>query len=351
MTQQEAVSPAPLPGRRQLIDQAEDLPLVLERLASVSVLGVDVEAGIPPRERHSRFALLQIATGDYTVAIDPLRLRDLSSLGPIMDSERIVKVFHGIALDRDMLESAGLQLHCVCDLSEVARSAYGKGEASLSALSRRAFGIGMDKSLQRSDWLHRPLSLPLLAYAWRDAELTLGLYHWASRMHPELVKLHTLLSPRPEVPEGVAPWLRTVLTGSRQPIYDVLLQAGVDVDADTQGVLDAVNYALETISDPRLRARALRVAGDLDLYELVPLLVKSLHAVAAPERAAAARALATMGEQSAEPAIRAMLDDPTQEVRDAAAMSLELLPLRAPPEELEGKDADPVMHGDPPIGA
>ena len=65
-------------------------------------------------------------------------------------------MFHGITLDRDMLEGAGLTLRMVTDLGDLARSAYGKGEASLAALSRRAFGIGMDKSLQRSDWLHRP---------------------------------------------------------------------------------------------------------------------------------------------------------------------------------------------------
>ena len=143
MTEESFRESAPLPGVRHLIDKPEELIEVAKVLAKASVMGIDVEAGIPPRERQSRFALLQIAIPGETYAIDPLRIRDLTALAPILASERIVKVFHGIALDRDMLESSGLELRYVADLSEVARSAYGKGEASLAAFTRRAFGIGM----------------------------------------------------------------------------------------------------------------------------------------------------------------------------------------------------------------
>ncbi|HVC82806.1 MAG TPA: HEAT repeat domain-containing protein [Chloroflexota bacterium] len=332
MTVDGRLPPAPPQGKRRLIDQADELAAVAAQLAAAPVLGVDVEAGVPPRERHGRFALLQIAIEGATFAIDPLRIRDLSLLAPIMGSERIVKVFHGIGLDRDMLEGANLPLRQVCDLSELARSAYGKGEASLAALARRAFGIGMDKSLQRSDWLHRPLSLPLLAYAWRDAELTLGLYHWAREQHPTLIRLHTALEPRPIIPEHLPPWLRTVLGGSRQPVADLLALEGLEVERDTTTVLEAMESALLTVSDPRLRARLFRVAGELDLYELVPALLTALGAEPANERAAAAKALATLGEQSTEPAIRALLADETAEVRESAAQALEILPQRIPPE-------------------
>ncbi|HVA92061.1 MAG TPA: HEAT repeat domain-containing protein [Chloroflexota bacterium] len=332
MTSDGRFPPAPPQGKRRLIDQPDDLAAVAVQLAAAPILGVDVEAGIPPRERHSRFALLQIAIAGITFAIDPLRIRDLSPLAPIMGSETILKVFHGIGLDRDMLEGAQLPLRQVCDLSDLARSAYGKGEASLAALARRAFGIGMDKSLQRSDWLHRPLSLPLLSYAWRDAELTLGLYFWAREHHPTLIHLHTTLDPRPSIPAHLPAWLRTVLGGSRQPVADLMAQNGLEVERDTAAVLSAMESGLNTVSDPRLRARLLRVAGELDLYELAPALLSALQAEPANERAAAAKALATLGEQSTEPAIRALLDDETAEVRESALQALEILPQRIPPE-------------------
>ena len=321
--------PAPPHGRRILIDSTEAVPAVVARLLAEPVLGVDVEAGVPPRERHSRFALLQIAVPGETFAVDPLRLRDLSAFEPVFSSEAIIKVFHGIALDRDMLEGAGLTLRMVTDLGDLARSAYGKGEASLAALSRRAFGIGMDKSLQRSDWLHRPLSLPLLAYAWRDAELTLGLYHWAARFHPRLLALHTKSDPRPITPAHLPTWLQTVLGGSRTSPFELLAQDNLDIERDSDAVVAAMRQALIEIDDPFLRVRLLRATGDLELYELAAALASSLQAPAANERAAAARALATMGELGAEDAIRALLDDPTDEVRQAAEAALQLLPERA----------------------
>jgi hypothetical protein len=265
----------------------------------------------------------------HTYAIDPLRIRDLSALAGVFGSERVLKVFHGIALDRDMLESAGLPPRYIVDLSEVSRSAYGKGEASLAALSRRAFGIGMDKSLQRSDWLHRPISLPMLAYAWRDAELTLALYHWAVANEPDLVALHTSLAARPEIPENTPSWLRLVLNGSRQPLHDLLASAGLDIDRDSERIVDETRTMLETVQEPFLRGRVIRAAGDLELFELLPELTRSLSAPAANERAAAARALAMLGEREVEPALQALLNDPTEEVRHAAEWALRVLPERA----------------------
>lgn len=338
MTEEAQRVPPPPPGHRQLIDRSEQLPEMVARLQQESVLGVDVEAGIPPRERRSRFALLQIAVAGETYAVDPLRLRDLSALAPVFASEQITKVFHGITLDRDMLEGAGIELRQVTDLSDLARSAYGKGEASLAALSRRAFGIGMDKSLQRSAWLHRPLTLPLLAYAWRDAELTLALYHWAATFHPDLLALHTSLSPRPELPAAVTDnWLRVILQGSRTSAYDLLGQDGLDLERDSERVVGAVRSALTLVREPFLRVRILRAAGELELFELRDLLVAALGARAANERAAAAKALASMGELSAEPAISVLLDDPTEEVREAAQQALQMLPDRAATAELAGE--------------
>jgi hypothetical protein len=297
-------------------------------LAAAAEIGIDVEAGIPPRERQSKFALLQIAVPGKTYAVDPLRLRDLSSLAPIMSSESILKIFHGIALDRDMLESAGLTLRYVADLSDVARSAFGKGEASLAAFARRAFGVGIDKSLQRSAWLHRPLDLPLLAYAWRDAELTLGLYYWAQRHLPELLALHTSMSARPTIPEHLGPWVQAVLGGSRQPAFELLAAHGLDVDRDAERVVQEALEGLAAVLTPQLRCRLVRTIGDLELFEIVPVLRELLHSRATVERAAAARALAAMGEASAEADIRALLDDPTAEVRESAEQALELLPQR-----------------------
>ncbi|MDB5059536.1 MAG: 3-5 exonuclease, partial [Chloroflexi bacterium] len=91
MTEESFRETAPQPGVRHLIDKPEELSEVAKVLANASVMGIDVEAGIPPRERQSRFALLQIAIPGETYAIDPLRIRDLAALAPILASEHILK--------------------------------------------------------------------------------------------------------------------------------------------------------------------------------------------------------------------------------------------------------------------
>jgi hypothetical protein len=345
MTEDTAREAAPAVGRRRLIDRPDDLSAVVALLEQAKVLGIDVEAGIPPREKQSRFALLQIAIPGETFAVDPLRIRDLSSLANVLGATDVVKVFHGITLDRDMLEAAGLELRNVADLSEVARSGFGKGEASLAAFTRRAFGIGMDKSLQRSDWLHRPIALPLLAYAWRDAELTLGLYHWCERHVPDLLALHTNLNPRPEVPDSLPPWIRAVLNGSRQPVHELLAEDKLSLESDTEQVVDGAQQGLALVRSPYLRGRLLRAIGDLELFEMAPALIDLLASRSANERAAAARSLANMGELSAEPYIRVLLDDPTDEVRQAAELALRVLPERAQTETAEAA-TDPMVNAD-----
>ena len=237
-----------------------------------------------------------------------------------------------------MLESAGLGLRHVSDLSEVARSAYGKGEASLMALTRRAFGIGMDKSFQRGAWLHRPLTLPLLNYAYRDAELTLGLYHWLLEHEPELLSVHTTLSPRTELPEDLPSWLHSVVTGSRTPAYELLSQADIDMERDLADVLQAIRRALRQIRDPFLRTRVYRAIGDLQLYEMEPELTDAARSRAAHERAAALRALSAVGDVNTAVIISDALDDATLEVREAAASALQAL--RERQEELAREPAD-----------
>ena len=61
----------------------------------------------------------------------------------------------------------------------------------MAALSRRIFGLSLDKSVRRTDWMHRPLNPALLAYAYRDAELTLLIYRWFQEHYPEAVALIT----------------------------------------------------------------------------------------------------------------------------------------------------------------
>src|SRR5438876_243264 len=53
-------------------------------------------------------------------------------------------------------------------------------------------------------------SLLLMAYAARDAEVTLALYHWINQHYPDILKLHEYTG-RPDL---VAPWIEPFLQGT-----------------------------------------------------------------------------------------------------------------------------------------
>jgi HEAT repeat protein len=73
------------------------------------------------------------------------------------------------------------------------------------------------------------------------------------------------------------------------------------------------------------RARIIRLIADLDLRDLAPDLHASLDALASEERAGAARAVGKLHDQTAMTQLHALLDDPTEDVREAAQASLESL--------------------------
>ncbi len=334
---------APPPGRRTLVDTPAALAELPAKLAMAPAIGVDIETAIPPRESRQRFALLQVATRGETWAIDPIRLPDLSLLAPIFANTAVVKVFCAAGSDAAFLEAAGLPLRWLCDVAEVGRSAYGRRGEGLQALVERAFTIVMDKSLQRSDWLKRPLTAPLLSYAYRDAELTLALYQWFLEREPTLVTLHTVLLARPELPPGLPDWLIPILEGRRTgdrrvPADELLVQSGLDVEQDLAAVLAGFMEALRLVHDVRARTRLLDAIGELDLFELLPPLLAELSSPSATLRFSAVRALGRLAADEAEPFLRQLQsDDPVPDVREAAVRALRAIQESA----VEDEDASP----------
>jgi len=343
---------APPPGQRTLVESPTALAIVAERLAGADTIGVDLETGTPPREGRHRFALLQLAVAGQAWAIDPLRLPDLSALAPVFANPDVIKAFVAVGGDAPFLEAAGLSLRGVCDVAEVGRSAFGRRGEGLQSLVERAFGVVMDKSLQRSDWLRRPLTTPLLAYAYRDAELTLALYRWFREGEPVLTRLHTTLLARPELPTDLPDWLRAVLEGRRGgdrrlPADKIVEEMGRDPVADAPTFLAGCQDALTTMTDVRSRVRLLDAIGELDLFELAPALVAELRTPSASLRFSAARALGRLADpETIEALTAARRDDAVQDVREAADRAL-----RAIAEQEQERQAQEEAAGDDGGGA
>ena len=173
-------------------------------LAAAPVLALDAEffqvRARGPDDPTHRLSLLQIALDQPRVSyvVDALRIADLSPLAAPLADGGILKLFHGIGADARVLASRGLVARDTLDLEAVSRSIFGQRESGLQAMLQRASGVRLDKSLQRADWSRRPLTAAMIAYAARDAEMTLVLYAWLAERYPTAVALHR--SPAEEPP-------------------------------------------------------------------------------------------------------------------------------------------------------
>ena len=79
----------------------ENLAAFVERARSSSVLAIDTEF-LREKTYYAKLCLLQMATDDEVVIVDPFEMDDLSVLAPLLTDERIVKLFHAAGQDLEI---------------------------------------------------------------------------------------------------------------------------------------------------------------------------------------------------------------------------------------------------------
>jgi hypothetical protein len=172
----------------------------------------------------------------------------------------------------------------------------------------------------------------MVAYAARDAEMTLALYDWLRRHYAWAVAIH--LTPADAAPPDIAPWIEPFLERRQvAPLAQTLAEAGLARAIPTQ--TNDLRQALHASLAPGRRARVMRLISDLDLVGLADALRPYLHALPMEERAAAARALGRLPDATSLEYIQALTEDPVDDVRHAARMALELM--RVPPAATQGR--------------
>lgn len=326
---------APPPRTRwTFVERPDELLRTAAALRGATVLAIDAEfmqvRVRGPDDPSHRLALLQLAAmpgAEGAYVVDPLRLTDLSPLEEPLQDGRLLKLFHGSGADTRVLATRGLVARHTLDLEAVSRSIFGQRESSLQSMLLRACGVRLDKSLQRSDWTRRPLTPAMLAYAARDAAMTLVLYTWLAAHYPWAIALHE--EPEDEVAPAVAAWISPFLEGSRsQRVEWAVAEAGLE--GNIPALVEALRGALAAVRRPGQRARVIRMISDLDLTVLAADLRPLLTSPAVEERAGAARALGRLRDTAAEPAVRALLNDAVQDVRQAAQAALQYLTSEPP---------------------
>src|SRR5206468_9217643 len=139
-----------------------------ESLTGRAALALDTESD-SLHHHVEKVCLVQLATdrGEAWL-VDPLALRDLSPLGPVMADPGVVKVLHGADYDVSTLKrDFGFRFENIFDTMIAARL-LGRKQVGLQAVVQEALGLTLAKEGQTADWSRRPLPPGQEAYAAAD---------------------------------------------------------------------------------------------------------------------------------------------------------------------------------------
>lgn len=155
------------------IDSDDELADIINELDGVAALALDTEFH---RERtyFPKLALLQIAyEPNRLLLIDPLAV-DLAPFARVLESDTTI-VVHAASQDLEVLRLVtGTTPRHLFD-TQIAAGFLGYSTPSLATLHSSLLDITMDKSDRLTDWLVRPLSESVLAYAADDVRYLLRL--------------------------------------------------------------------------------------------------------------------------------------------------------------------------------
>jgi ribonuclease D len=185
---------------------------MLAHLQGERALALDTESNSLYVYRE-QVCLIQLSTSSRDYLVDPLALRDLSGLGPLLADPAVLKVLHGAEYDLSVLDrDYGFRVANLFDTMWASRI-LGWPAHGLAALIKTHFDKTLEKRYQRANWGVRPLPPEQLDYARLDSHYLLPLYaiqakeleaseRWRQARHRFDKVAQTCWQPREFDPEG-----------------------------------------------------------------------------------------------------------------------------------------------------
>jgi len=161
-----------------------DLDHALQRLAGSDFIALDTEF-MRESTYFPRLCLIQAATADCCVLIDPLAIANLGALWTFLVDRRRVKVLHAARQDLETLslsiahtspESAPTVPGPLFDTQIAAGLLGHAGQIGYGGLVEARLQHVLTKGHARTDWTRRPLSAEQLSYAADDVRYLVPLY-------------------------------------------------------------------------------------------------------------------------------------------------------------------------------
>ena len=150
------------------ISDQESLEAFVERARSSSVLAIDTEF-LREKTYYAKLCLLQMATDDEVVIVDPFAVKNLAALTPLLQDESVMKLFHAGGQDLEILYRVTGVLPTPVFDTQIAAALLGHTmQVGYGALVHSLCGVSLKKTDSFTDWSRRPLSESQLEYAADD---------------------------------------------------------------------------------------------------------------------------------------------------------------------------------------
>lgn len=162
------------------LDTKEKLAVFAEEAKKSPLLAVDTEF-LRERSFFPQLCLLQFATSDRSVILDPLVGLDLSSLQELLIAPHITKIFHAGKQDLEIIYHNLSVIPLPLFDTQLAAELLGMPQqTSLRNLVREFIGVNLNKSDSFSNWSSRPLTESQIRYALDDVRYLPQVY---TKMH------------------------------------------------------------------------------------------------------------------------------------------------------------------------
>lgn len=179
-------------SRFTLIETSSALRDFLELARPAERIMLDTEF-IREKTYYPKLCLIQLAADEHIACIDPLKVDDLQLLWDFLAEPTRTKVFHAGRQDMEIIRQAGDLLPMPVFDTQVAAALCGYGDqVGYANLVKEILGIELDKSMTRTDWSTRPLSMDALDYAADDVRYLGEVERHLRERLEELNRLHWL---------------------------------------------------------------------------------------------------------------------------------------------------------------
>ena len=161
-----------------LITKSADVAEFCNKISAAEFVAVDTEF-VREKTYWPILCLVQIATPDRAVAIDPLANGiDLQPVNDLMANTSVLKVFHSASQDMQvMFNATGRMTEPVFD-TQIAAMVSGYGDQpAYATLVEKIVGVTIDKRSQMTDWSLRPLTDHQIEYAIGDVTHLIKVYN------------------------------------------------------------------------------------------------------------------------------------------------------------------------------